>query len=69
MNMLGLLNLPPRLMAVIALAVVAYLVYHIVSIGKVQPLAIIILVLAIFALVRSLFRLRHKVQASENEDD
>ena len=56
-------------MVVIALAVVAYLVYHIVSSGKVQPLAIIILVLAVFALVRSLFRLRRKVQVSENEDD
>ena len=66
---MGLLGLPPRLMVVIALAVVAYLVYHIVSSGKVQPLAIIFLVLAVFALVRSLFRLRRKVQASENEDD
>jgi len=61
--MLGILRLPPLLtlviVLVIVLAVAAYVVYHLVSTATVQPLAII---------VRSLFRMRHKVQEeSEGE--
>jgi len=64
--MLGILRLPPLLtlviVLVIVLAVAAYVVYHIVSVGTIQPLAAIALVVLGFALVRSLFRMRHKVQ-------
>jgi Flp pilus assembly protein TadB len=53
---------------VIVLAVAAYVVYHIVSTGTVQPLTIILLILLGFGLVRSLFRMRRKVQEeSESE--
>jgi Flp pilus assembly protein TadB len=66
--MLGLLRLPPLLTLVIVLAVAAYVVYHLVSTATVQPLAIIVLVLLGFGLVRSLFRMRHNVQqGSESE--
>ena len=63
-----LLQLPPLLTLVIVLAVAAYVVYHIVSTGTVQPLTIIILIILGFGLVRSLFRMRRKVQKeSESE--
>ena len=65
--MLGLLRLPPLLTLVILLAVVAYLVYHITATGTVQPLAIIVLVLCGFGLVRTLFRMRRKVEESQSE--
>jgi hypothetical protein len=70
--MLGILRLPPLLtlvlVLVLVLAVAAYVVYHLVSTATVQPLAIIALVLLGFGLVRSLFRMRHKVQEeSEGE--
>ena len=64
----ALLQLPPLLTLVIVLAVAAYVIYHIVSTGTVQPLTIIILILLGFGLVRSLFRMRRKVQEeSESE--
>jgi F0F1-type ATP synthase assembly protein I len=62
------LRLPPFLTLVIVLAVAAYVVYHIVSTGKVQPLTIILLILLGFGLVRSLFRMWRKVrEESESE--
>lgn len=65
--MLGLLRLPPLLTLVIVLAISAYLVYHIVATRTVQPLVIIALLLCGFGLVRTLFRMRHKVQESKSE--
>jgi hypothetical protein len=65
--MLDLLRLPPLLMLVIVLAVLAYLVYHIAATGTVQPLTIIFLVLLGFALFRVLFRILRKPQVDENE--
>jgi predicted ABC-type exoprotein transport system permease subunit len=67
--MVGLLRLPPLLVLVIVLAIMAYLVYHIVATGTVQPLTIILLVLLGFALVRVLFRMRRKAQESESESE
>lgn len=66
--MLGLLRLPPLLTLGIILALSAYLVYRIVAAGKAQPLAIIFLVLLALALVRVLFKMRHKVQESESDE-
>jgi hypothetical protein len=66
--MLGLLRLPPLLVLVIVLAVAAYLVYHIAATGTVQPLTIILLVLCGFGFVRTLFRMRRKVQVGESDE-
>ncbi|HEX6556572.1 MAG TPA: hypothetical protein VF026_27675 [Ktedonobacteraceae bacterium] len=67
--MVGLLRLPPLLVLVIVLAIMAYLVYHIVATGTVQPLTIILLVLLGFALVRVLLRMRRKSQESQSESE
>jgi|GraSoiStandDraft_36_1057302.scaffolds.fasta_scaffold1095998_1 hypothetical protein len=67
--MLGLLRLPPLPSLVILLAIAAFVVYRIASNGSVQPLEIIILIILGFALIRTLLRMRPKVQGSENEDD
>lgn len=66
--MLGLLRLPPLLTLGIILTLAAYLVYRIVAAGTMQPLPIILLALLAFALVRVLFKMRHKVQESENDE-
>lgn len=58
--MLRLLGVPPLFILVIALAVLAFLVYHIVSVGKVQPLTGVALVVVGFALVRVLWQLLRK---------
>lgn len=66
--MIGLLRLPPLLALGIVLALVAYLVYHIASTGKVQPLVIIFLAVLAFALARIVFRMRHKAPESEGDE-
>ena len=64
----ALLRLPPLVTLVIALAVGAYVIYHIVSTGKAQPLAIIALVLVGFGLLRSLYRMWHRApEGSESK--
>jgi hypothetical protein len=67
----ALLGLPPLLTLAIVLAVAAYIVFRIVSTGRVQPLEIVILVVLGLGFVRSLYRIsiQRKAQASENEDD
>ena len=66
--MLGLLRLPPLFTLGIILALAAYLVYRIVAAGTAQPLTIILLALLAFALLRTLFKMRHKAQESEGDE-
>jgi hypothetical protein len=65
--MLGLLRLPPLLVLVGVLAIMAYLAYHIAVTRTVQPLTIVFLVLLGFALIRVVFRIRRKPQEDEGE--
>jgi ABC-type siderophore export system fused ATPase/permease subunit len=65
--MLGLLRLPPFLIIGIILALAAYLVYRIVTVGTAHPLTIILLILLAFVLVRVLFKMRHTAQESESD--
>jgi len=57
----ALLRLPPLLALVIILAVMAFVVYHIVTVRAVQPLAAIGLALCAIGLVRTVFRMRRKM--------
>ena len=63
-----LLRLPPLFTLGIILALAAYLVYRIVAAGTAQPLTIILLALLAFALLRTLFKMRHKAQESEGDE-
>jgi hypothetical protein len=65
--MLSLLRVPPLARLVIVLAAGAYVVYRIASIGTVQPLTLIALVLLAFAVVRDLYRMRRTSQENEND--
>jgi hypothetical protein len=66
--MSGLLRLPPLLTLGIILALAAYLVYRIVTVGTAQPLTIILLILLALALVRVLFKMRRKAPESESDE-
>ena len=63
------LGLPPLLMLVITLAVIAYVIYHIASTGTVQPLAVLALILAGLGLARSVYRIYAQRKAQVSEDD
>lgn len=67
--MLGLLRIPPLPALVILLAIVAFVVYNIVSSGRVQPLEVLILALLLFAVVRNVLRLRNRARGSESQED
>ena len=63
--MLRLLRPPPPAILVIALAVAAWIVYHLASTGTVQTLSVIVLVLPGFNLVRSFSQSRDNRQGNE----
>ncbi|HLH62932.1 MAG TPA: hypothetical protein VKV20_14720 [Ktedonobacteraceae bacterium] len=65
--MSGILGLPPLVILVIVLGLMAYLVYHMVSTGTVEPVTIIILLFLGFILIWALLRLMHR--SSESETD
>ena len=60
-----LLRLPPLITLVSVLAVAAYVIYHFVSTGTAQPLAIIALIVLCFGLV---LRMRRKAQQERESD-
>ncbi len=65
--MSGILGLPPLVILVIVPGLMAYLVYHMVSTGTVEPVTIIILLFLGFILIWALLRLMHR--SSESETD
>jgi len=54
----ALLRLPPRVALVLIAAALAFVMYHIVTTGGIQPLVIGALLVLGFALVRTVLRLR-----------
>ena len=67
--MLKLLGAPTWLVLLIVLAVLAYMIYRVVSLGRVQPLEIIVFLVLGFLLLRILYRFVSKPTVDEDSNN